>query len=328
MQHQTGHVPDIALELEKYRRVFRAMPDYATFSHLKTGFFIDVNPGFERLTGYRRDEVLGRTAGDIDLWVNKDHRAGVVAALNTTDSVTIETQFRDREGTIIDVEASCAIFNFNGEPLLVAIVRDITLRKRQEQELQKYRNTLENLVAQRTADLEAAMQKLSELAVHDELTGVGNRRDLNFRLDQEYQSFKRLAYPCCIAVFDLDSFKEVNDRFGHQTGDEVIKAFAAIIQREMRATDYLARYGGDEFVLLLKGASPDVAQAALNRMREAVLQHDWASFAPGIRLTASIGMAAFDARESADASFRRADKALYAAKHAGGNQIVMADQHP
>jgi diguanylate cyclase (GGDEF)-like protein/PAS domain S-box-containing protein len=325
VKEDTAQYGSASAEVDKYRRVFRATPDYATFSNLLTGVFIDVNPGFERLIGYARDEVVGRTSASIDLWVHPQHRAAVATQLQRTDAMSIETQFRGRHGDIFDVEASLSSFHMDGEILLVAIARDVTARKRQELELQQYKDSLEKLVAQRTAELESAMQRLKDLAAHDELTGVGNRRDLNFHLDLEQRNFRRSGLPSSIAVFDLDNFKEVNDRLGHAVGDEVIRLFAQIIQQTMRSVDYVARYGGDEFVLILKGAAGDGATASLARIREAVLAYPWANLSPGIALTTSIGVASFQMHETAEQTFRRADKALYRAKQAGRNRIVMAD---
>lgn len=326
MNDAERQVRAIATELEKYRRVFRSTPDYATFSHLNTGVFIDVNPGFERLTGYCRDEVIGRTSASIRLWVHTEHREAVVRGLENAESISMETQFRNRHGDIFDVDASLAKFQMNDEALLVAVVRDVTARKRQELELEHYRTSLEKLVEQRTQELELAMRKLQELATHDELTGIGNRRDLNVHLDLEYQAFKRLGVDSSVAVFDLDHFKTVNDQRGHAVGDEVIRLFAQIIRREMRAIDYVARYGGDEFVLILKGIRADAAQAPLNRIREAVLAYPWETLTQGIPLTTSIGVASFREAETADDTFRRADKALYNAKLAGRDCIVIGDE--
>ncbi|HZW12529.1 MAG TPA: sensor domain-containing diguanylate cyclase [Noviherbaspirillum sp.] len=312
-----------SVELEKYRRVFHAMPDYSTFSNLRTGVFLDVNPGFERMTGYRREEVIGRSSASIDLWVHAEHRVLAVEKLQSVDAFSIETQFRTRYGDILDVDCSLAVFRMGGEELLVAVVRDITARKRQEQELEQYQTKLEEQVAQRTAQLELAMQKLSELAAHDELTGVGNRRDLNWRLEQEYRSFKRFGSPVSLVVFDIDHFKTINDRHGHAAGDDLIRRFAHIIQHEIRDVDYVARYGGDEFVLLLTNTTAEAAVAPVSRIRQAVSAYPWAQYLPGMSLTTSAGVAEFRAGETADDTFRRADRALYKAKVQGRNQVVV-----
>ena len=312
-------------ELEKYRRIFHATPDYATFSNLETGKFIDVNPGFEKMIGYRREEVIGRTAASIRLWVNEEDRANVVDLLRHNETAFITTRFRRKSGETLLVEASAATFRLQDELLLVAVVRDITRRHQAEQELLQYRNRLEHLVAQRTAELERAMQRLRELTVHDELTGVGNRRDLNDKLAAELELSARTGLPFCVAVLDLDGLKAVNDRFGHAAGDEAIKGFAALIASEKRAVDYLARYGGDEFVLLLRNIALQEAVRPLERICRAVAAHDWNMIAAGTRLSTSIGVAALRAGETAEALFGRADAALYRAKSAGRNRIEVAE---
>jgi diguanylate cyclase len=111
---------------------------------------------------------------------------------------------------------------------------------------------LEHFVARRRAELEKAMQRLRELTAHDELTGVGNRRDLNDKLSAELELSVRTGMPFCVAVLGLDGLKAVNDCFGHAAGDAAIKGFAGVIASEKRAMDDLARYGRDEFVLLLR----------------------------------------------------------------------------
>lgn len=311
-------------ELEKYRRIFYATPDYATFSNLETGKFIDVNPGFEKMIGYRREEVIGRTAASIRLWVSEEDRANVVNILRTNERAFITTRFRRRNGETVLVEASAATFRLRDELLLVAVVRDITARHQAEQELLEYRNRLEHLVAQRTAELEQAMQRLRELTVHDELTGVGNRRDLNEKLATDREFFGRTGLPFCVAVLDLDGLKAVNDRFGHVAGDAAIKAFADLITAGKRAMDYLARYGGDEFVLLLRNITLEEAVKPLERICHTVARHDWSNIAVGIRLSTSIGVAGLRDGETAEALFGRADAALYEAKAGGRNRIAVA----
>jgi diguanylate cyclase (GGDEF)-like protein/PAS domain S-box-containing protein len=312
-------------EMEKYRRIFHGMPDYATFSNMETGKFIDVNLGFENMIGYRREEVIGRTSASIQLWVSEDDRDAAVEALRHQDKISITTYFRRKSGEHLLVEASLATFKMQDELLLVAVVRDITARHQAEQELLQYRNQLERLVTQRTAELENAMERLRELTVHDEMTGVGNRRDLNNKLEMERQLFNRTRLPFSIAVLDLDGFKAVNDQCGHTLGDEVIKAFARIVQSEIRVVDYLARYGGDEFVIVMNNVTATAATGLLQRIRNAVEHHAWNTLAAGIRLTTSIGVATYQDGEQVEKTFSRADAALYKAKLNGKNCIVAAE---
>jgi diguanylate cyclase (GGDEF)-like protein/PAS domain S-box-containing protein len=311
-------------KLEKYWRVFHATPDYVSFSTLETGIFIDVNPAFEKMIGYTREEVIGRSSSSIDLWVNTEDRDAAVAKLRNPGQIAITTHMRTRSGEQIMVEAALASFNMNGEMLLVAVIRDVTARRREEAELQQYRTQLEQLVEQRTIELEHALRRVNELAVQDDLTGVGNRRDLNHQLLNEWQLFDRNGQIACIVIMDLDGLKSVNDAFGHSTGDMVIKTFAQIIQGEMRVTDYLARYGGDEFVLLLRATTSDAAKIPLHRLRDAVERYQWSTIKPGMALTTSIGVASFQKNESVEETFDNADKALYKAKLDGRNRIVFA----
>lgn len=311
-------------ELEKYRRIFHATPDYATFSTLETGIYLDVNPGFERMTGYRREEVIGRSSFDIDLWVNPADRQSAVSRLREEGSLFTTTRMRMKDGGVLLVEASFAAFEANDETLLIAVVRDITARDALERELVEHRRHLERLVAQRTAELEEAMRKLEELTVTDDLTGAGNRRAFTKLLRARCTEADRTGMPFCMAVLDLDHFKIVNDRFGHAVGDQAIQVFASLAAREMRAADYVARYGGDEFVLLLQDTTVEQAIQPLERLCRAVAQYPWERIAPGMELSSSIGVTAYRRGEGDDAMFRRADHALYEAKRHGRNQVLIA----
>ncbi len=311
-------------EMEKYRRIFYAMPDYATFTNLDTGMFIDVNPGFEQLIGYTRDEIIGQTAASIDIWVNYDDRDAIVEALKHSEKILYTTRFRKRNGETVLVELSAATFKVQDEVLLVAVARDITARHLAQQEILQHRHHLEKLVAQRTAELEQAMQRLQVLTVHDELTGVGNRRDLKDKLETDRELFHRTEVPFCVAVLDLDGLKAVNDRFGHVIGDEVIKTFANLIGKQKRDMDYFARYGGDEFVLLLRNCTVEAATVPLQRICDEVVGYEWNGIAEGIRMSASVGVAQIQKSETTDAVFSRADAALYDAKLAGRNRVVRA----
>ena len=185
--------------------------------------------------------------------------------------------------------------------------RDITERRRIEGELQRL-NTV-----------------LADQARRDPLTGLGNR----LRLDEDLLTYDarrvRYGYSYCVLLCDIDRFKALNDRHGHQAGDRVLREVAATLRRESRTSDAVYRYGGEEFLVLLAEQTLDRALIACERMREAVralgLAHE--DNEAGV-VTISIGAAQCprgDRTDPADA-IRRADEALYVAKAQGRNRVV------
>jgi diguanylate cyclase (GGDEF)-like protein len=155
-------------------------------------------------------------------------------------------------------------------------------------------------------------------ALSDPLTGLPNRRALDQQLRQSLSS--ATGRPCSVALIDLDGFKDVNDRYSHATGDEVLRAVATALRSALRADDTVARYGGDEFVALLPGTAPGAAQGALERAVQAV-----AGLTPnaGAGVTLSVGVVAVGARDDAGSVLARADSAMYRAKRLGGNQVCV-----
>jgi len=141
-------------------------------------------------------------------------------------------------------------------------------------------------------------------------------------------SSHRTRQPYSVALFDLDHFKTINDRFGHAAGDAVLRDFCTLVQAHMRVTDRFARWGGEEFVLLMPVTTPvESASLAVERIRSAVASHDWSCTSPltaALRVTVSAGVATSVPGESVEALVARADVALYQAKDAGRNCFVMA----
>lgn len=167
-------------------------------------------------------------------------------------------------------------------------------------------------------------RQLSELASLDPLTGAANRRMLKVDMEKSIKAVRQGAEPCTLAVLDLDHFKQVNDRHGHQTGDQILMDFARIVQQSMRRTDRLYRYGGEEFVLLLPQTSADNAALALEKLLSSVRE---ALKAPDRPVTVSIGAATLHTGEEAADLLNRADMALYQAKGDGRDCLVLAP-HP
>ncbi|MCG2585008.1 GGDEF domain-containing protein [Massilia sp. TS11] len=174
-----------------------------------------------------------------------------------------------------------------------------------------------NISARHT--LEGALRTQGEV---DELSGLHNRRKLMAALAAQYDSFARYATPAALMIFDIDHFKAINDQFGHPAGDRTIAAIAAICRSELRAPDLAARYGGDEFVVLMPHTSARGAATIAQRLRARVEQELNVEREGGLRISISAGVSEFQAGDpDYEALLQRADKALYRAKHAGRNGV-------
>jgi diguanylate cyclase len=174
-------------------------------------------------------------------------------------------------------------------------------------------------------DLAEALARIQALATRDELTGLINRRHMLDLLEQERQRCVRSGRTFCVAMIDIDRFKQVNDRFGHAAGDEVLRRLAREALACIRLADVLARWGGDEFVLLLSDARLPLARGGVERVRQRIEGVSLLVGEPYLHLTISAGLAEHIAGESVAAALARADAALYEAKAQGRNRSVAAD---
>jgi diguanylate cyclase (GGDEF)-like protein len=176
--------------------------------------------------------------------------------------------------------------------------------------------------------LSEANDKLRRISLTDGLTGIDNRRCLEERLHEMWQHSLRLHEPIALIMCDIDKFKNVNDTFGHQAGDSVLKEMANLLKDEAREIDRVGRYGGEEFLLILPGTVLDAAVTFAERLREKVHRHTF-TYAGGGTLTGTIscGVAASPHPRVKDqeALLRAADDALYTAKETGRNRVVRFD---
>ena len=163
-------------------------------------------------------------------------------------------------------------------------------------------------------DRTLALAKLQSLALTDELTGLSNRRAWEQGLEREVARVQREGGHLWVAMLDLDHFKAFNDERGHQAGDELLEHSADAWRRQIRASDLLSRYGGEEFGLAFPAWPPEIAHAVVERLRTAVPEGQ----------TCSAGLVAWDGKESPDELVARADAALYEAKRQGRDRTVLA----
>ncbi len=171
---------------------------------------------------------------------------------------------------------------------------------------------------------EKLRKQLEREATMDGLTGLYNRRWLEERLPRLVARFQRSLEPLSVVMIDIDHFKQVNDRFGHVAGDQVLRAVAQAIQRDVRPTDLAARYGGEEMVVLLPDTGLEGARCAAERLRAKVssLHIEASEGVPLPTVTISLGISTLEAGDSAQSIVDRADAALYRAKREGRNRVV------
>jgi diguanylate cyclase (GGDEF)-like protein len=162
---------------------------------------------------------------------------------------------------------------------------------------------------------------LTEVAISDPLTGLHNRRSFEVRLAEEVERTRRSQVPFALLLLDLDHFKQVNDRFGHQAGDQALQAVASVLEQQLRAVDLPARIGGEEFAVLLPDTAGQGALDTAERLRAAIATRPIAHEGATIAVTASIGVACCSAHaDTSEGLLRVADLALYQAKRAGRNR--------
>jgi diguanylate cyclase len=166
--------------------------------------------------------------------------------------------------------------------------------------------------------VEEQSEQLAALARRDGLTGIPNRRTWDSELPVAMDRARRDGVPLAVAILDLDRFKDFNDRYGHQAGDRLLKSATSAWSQMLRSTDLLCRYGGEEFSVLLPGATTDQASEILDRLRAVTPQEQ----------TFSAGLACWDGQEVSEELVARADRALYAAKAAGRDRVVVGNHQP
>lgn len=295
------------------------------------GRYLHVNDAYCTLFGYSRAELIGKTFGLILTEQYKSQEAMILnMALTQDQSAPTGWEVQHKAGHTLFVHSAFKSFHYpDGRVKILTILSDISdvvcslnALQQQETQLLQVNETLEQMVLQRTVELERANGELTRLARQDFLTATLNRRAFEFEAGKIIYAADRYDRPVSFMFLDIDFFKDINDHFGHATGDEVLKQLAAELRGLLRESDVLARWGGEEFVVCL----PDTALADARVVGEKILsacrarrfgyqQHQ-------IGLTMSGGVVQRAHNESLGEVLQKADQLLYEAKRTGRNRLL------
>ena len=289
----------------------------------REGTIIWVNPAACGLTGYAAGELVGKHTRILKSGQHgPEFYAGIWRTVVKGETWSGTIVNRRKDGTLYDEEQTIApvVDDSGAITHYVAIKQDVTEQRRLTAQLAQARRELE----ERLATIDELNGQLREQAVRDPLTHLFNRRYFNEAIETEMARVRREGKPLCLAVLDIDLFKEVNDRFGHAAGDRVLVHLAQLLRKLVRASDVVCRFGGEEFVVAMPGATLEAALARADALRaafasEATLAEDGTE----IPCTLSGGVARYRAgSEPTTALLLRADRALYAAKEAGRDRVL------
>lgn len=244
--------------------------------------------------------------------------------------VAIRSQVADLHGDVRqanDLEALKA----NVEAKLDALLRDVdkarTSREHQQEETTTRLRSMVERIQAMEVEAQTFRKHLDEQrqrAMLDSLTGLANRAGLQKRMDEEFDRWKRYGGELLLAVLDVDHFKQINDRFGHLAGDKVLRLIAQQLSQRLRRTDFIGRFGGEEFVLLMPGTTVQQGTRVLDELRTGIQECPFHFKAERVTITISLGFTQFSQGDSLDEVFDRADRAMYQAKEQGRNRIIQA----
>jgi diguanylate cyclase (GGDEF)-like protein/PAS domain S-box-containing protein len=288
---------------QRYRTAFEMTLDAVNIVRAEDGKQIDCNQAFLDIFGYTREEVIGRTSREMGLWEDFQDREQLREQVQRHSVCrNMEARFRKKSGEVFWGLVSTSGITLDGVPCRLSVTRDISEDKKTEAEIR-------------------------DLAFHDPLTGLPNRRLLVERLEDALVADHRKGRSRALLFLDLDNFKTLNDKFGHPGGDRLLQEVARRLLDGTRENDLVARQGGDEFVVMLSELSDteDVARAKAKVVGEKILAAIARPFQIDGRdcvCTASIGITVFmDHLSTASEILRQADIAMYEAKDSGRNTM-------
>ena len=295
---------------KKYRLLFKNAPAGIYEFDFGKNSFIDVNELMCRYSGYSKKEFLSMNPLDLFTEASKNLYIKRLEKLSTKKNLSrgIEYEIINKMGKKLNVVLNNDYIYKKGKLTGArVVVHDITDRKLAEKELKLLNSRLEYE------------------ATHDPLTGGLNRRAILDILSKELIRTKRRNSRLSIGLCDIDHFKQINDMYGHQVGDDVLCHLVKTIQNTLRPYDLVGRYGGEEFLLVMFDAAGSPDESFYERVREKIAHHKMVTRAGDVSITVSIGITSGTGDETIDEMIAKADTALYKAKENGRNQLAFFD---
>lgn len=294
--------------------------------------FVYRNPGWYTMLGYS-PHTLGNTVFTWEKVIHPEDLERVMAHFDAyinglSEHYCIEYRCRTQSGDYIWIEDRGRIVARNGDGSVARMIgahRDIHARKLLLERLESRNVSLERLVEERTAELiqlnaelKAQVELNRQLAETDCLTRAFNRHGMEKALKRECERAKRFNHPLSLVIMDVDDFKAINDRYGHAAGDRALVQLVALVQQHVREIDLIARWGGDEFMIILPSTPLHSARVVAEKIQELMLYHPLLEEEP---VTLSVGLAEYRRHDTPQELTVRADRALYRAKSSGKNLI-------
>lgn len=297
-------------EYKRYKFIIENIKD--VIWEMDTNFvYTFVSPNVKDMTGFEDVDLVGRRMPDflVEESRNYIYDLAIKHGDKKIEMVLEAVQFVCKNGYAKWIEVSSKpIFEDGVFVGYIGTTRDVTEKKEYEGQLNKYIN-----------DLKVMNAKLEEMATVDALTGAYNRRKFDDDLNTIIRQQERYSISFSLVLFDIDNFKNINDCFGHNIGDHVLQCVSRLVITNIRATDSLFRWGGEEFILILPQAKLNSAQLVAEKIRELIQNHD---FGIGHNITVSLGVGEYKPNENKDQIIIRIDNALLTAKSRGKNKVI------
>jgi diguanylate cyclase (GGDEF)-like protein/PAS domain S-box-containing protein len=278
---------------------------------------VDINPAMEKFLSRKPASFLGQSASEVpEIWmVHND-------TLMSGQETRTELRLPNAPSRYLDLQITPLYDDFQRLNGRLMVFRDITDRKQTEKRLRSVNDRLQSQLI----EIGTLQSKLRSQAIRDPLTDLFNRRYLDETFDRELARAAREGYPVCVIMLDIDHFKKVNDTYGHEAGDFILKALAETLSARNRRGDFVCRFGGEEFVVVMPNMEMDTAFKRAEELRTALnsLHVPYGRF--NLTITISMGIASYPSNGGdRETVLRAADRAMYAAKRAGRDHILTYD---